>query len=152
MGSRLSRQVAEFHKAFELPTATKPVIPSDDRIRLRLKLIAEEFFELLDATLLNSSKVQLPQRQMEAVMHAIENAPVQVELPEFVDALADLDYVVEGTRLEFGINGAPIADAVHAANMAKRGGHKREDGKWMKPEGWAPPDIAGELRKQGWEG
>lgn len=28
---------------------------------------------------------------------------------------------------------------------------RREDGKVIKPEGWKPPDIAGELRKQGWE-
>jgi len=150
--SRLTRQVTEFHKVMGQPIVLKPTVPSDDRVRLRLKLIAEEFFELLDATLLNSSKVQVPRRQMEAVMHAIENAPVQVELPEFVDALADLDYVIEGTRLEFGINGAPIADAVHAANIAKVGSGRREDGKVMKPEGWKPPDIAGELRKQGWEG
>jgi len=28
---------------------------------------------------------------------------------------------------------------------------KREDGKIMKPPGWTPPDIEGELKKQGWE-
>jgi hypothetical protein len=28
---------------------------------------------------------------------------------------------------------------------------KRADGKILKPEGWKPPDIEGELRAQGWE-
>ena len=56
-------------------------------------------------------------------------------------ALAGLDYVVEGARLEFGINGLPIADEVHRANMAKAGGPKRADGKHMKPEGWTPHEV-----------
>ena len=87
------------------------------------------------------------------MIHALRDvAPECANLVELVDALADLDYVVEGTRIEFGINGKPIADAVHAANMAKVGGGIRGDGKINKPEGWQPPDIAGELRKQGWEG
>ena len=40
---------------------------------------------------------------------------------------------------------------VHRANMAKAGGPRRhEDGKLLKPVGWSPPDIEGELKKQGW--
>jgi predicted HAD superfamily Cof-like phosphohydrolase len=63
--------------------------------------------------------------------------------------MADLDYVVEGTRLEFGIDGEPIAAEVHRANMAKTEGPVAPDGKRLKPPGWTPPDIAGVLRKQG---
>ena len=73
-------------------------------------------------------------------------------IPAFADALADLDYVIEGTRLEFGIDGWPIAQAVHKSNMAKVGSKVREDGKILKGPDWTPPDIAGELRKQGWSG
>lgn len=79
---------------------------------------------------------------------------MNVDLVEFADALADLDYVIEGTRLEFGINGAPIAAEVHRSNLSKLGPNGpmlREDGKILKPPGWTPPDIAGELRKQGWQ-
>lgn len=144
--SRLSRQVAAFHKAFGQPILDKPQVPDDARVRLRLKLIADEFFELLDAC-------NLPYTDsMRETFDANISFPTKVDLPQMADALADLDYVVEGTRLEFGINGAPIADEVHRANMTKVGGHKREDGKWMKPPGFTPPDIAGELRKQGWQG
>jgi len=99
-------------------------------------------------------------------------------LPSFADGLADLDYVVAGAFLEFGINSAPIECEVHRSNMAKAvmckacegtgngvdapgdlgncgtcGGLgrillKRADGKTTKPDGWTPPDIAGVIDKQ----
>jgi predicted HAD superfamily Cof-like phosphohydrolase len=158
--SRLSRQVAAFHKAFDLPTATKPIIPSDDRIRLRLKLIAEEFFELLTACKVRPvGPAGTGPTAQEMVMQAIAEDYVRgpdgkwiIDFPQVVDTLADLDYVVEGTRLEFGINGSPIADEVHRSNMSKVGGEIRSDGKKMKGPNWSPPDIAGELRRQGWSG
>jgi hypothetical protein len=31
--------------------------------------------------------------------------------------------------------------------MAKVGGRRRADGKWLKPAGWSPPDIAGLLAR-----
>jgi hypothetical protein len=49
------------------------------------------------------------------------------------------------------IDGAPIAAEVHRANMAKVGGPKSPTGKQLKPPGWTPPDIFGELKRQGWE-
>lgn len=55
------------------------------------------------------------------------------------------------TALEFGVDMGPIEDEVHRANLAKAGGPV-VNGKIMKPPGWTPPDIAGELKKQGWSG
>jgi hypothetical protein len=81
----------------------------------------------------------------------IRTCPVRVDMVELADGFADLDYVVEGARLEFGIHGQEIADEVQRANMAKVGGPIREDGKRLKPAGWKPPDIAGVLRAQGWK-
>jgi hypothetical protein len=120
-------------------------------VRLRLRLIAEEFFELLDAAL-GEYKPE-PWRfdaARAAVADIVNDTPIAVDLPELADALADLDYVVEGTRLEFGIDGPPIARAVHSANMAKIGGPVDEHGKVGKPPGWTPPDIDKALRDQGW--
>lgn len=124
-----------------------PFVPADDVVRLRLRLVAEEFFELLDATLANGRLLDLAHHYTTC---AIRLDAVEVDLPEFADATIDLDYVVEGARIAFGIDGAPLWDAVHAANLAKMGGPRRADGKLEKPEGWTPPDIAGELRRQGW--
>jgi predicted HAD superfamily Cof-like phosphohydrolase len=155
----LRSQVAEFHLAMGIPILELPQVPSEDRIRLRLNLIAEEFFEVLESALVVDSDYEwkrggtpgfyaAPKRQ---ILTCIEKASVDADLPALADGFADLDYVVEGSRLEFGIHGAPIAREVHRANMAKVGGPRREDGKVLKPKGWMPPDIEGELRKQGWD-
>lgn len=146
----LRKQVTEFHTAMGQPVLGVPAVPDNDRVRLRLRLIAEEFFELLSASLVGTASTKLAIAKSD-VMHAIAGS-LCVDLPEFTDALADIDYVVEGTRLEFGIDGEPIAAEVHATNMAKVGGAVRPDGKIQKPDGWSPPDLAGLLRKQGWRG
>ena len=83
--------------------------------------------------------------------NALSFASINVDLPKAIDALADLDYVVEGSRLSFGVHGDAIADEVHRANMTKMGGGRDEHGKVKKPEGWTPPDIEKCLRDQGWD-
>ncbi len=155
------RRVREFHKRFGAPESATPTVPGDDRVRLRLRLIAEEFFELLEACADADKSPEADDgplawcyasindhaRKLRATLDAL---PMRVDLPAFADALCDLDYVIEGARLEFGIDGEPIEAAVHAANMAKEPGNLRADGKILKGPNWTPPDIAGELRKQGW--
>jgi predicted HAD superfamily Cof-like phosphohydrolase len=144
----LREQVREFHVAMGVPAdATRPTVIPDERVRLRARLIAEEFFETMGAIFGNIFALDDAHG---LVLQAIK-MPVRVDMPELADGLADLDYVVEGARLEFGIDGAPIAAEVHRANMAKVGGTRRSDGKVEKPKGWQPPDVAGELKRQGWE-
>lgn len=148
--SKLRMQVRAFHEAFGVPVLDRPQVPSDDRVRLRLRLVAEEFCELLEATL---NLGQLGEQVLRSsVFGAIAGGRIEPQLDAIADALGDLDYVIEGTRLEFGIDGGPIADEIHRANISKVGGPIREDGKQLKPPGWTPPDILGELRKQGFEG
>ena len=86
------------------------------------------------------------------IVRLIGECHVNVKMADLADGLADIDYVVEGTRLEFGIDGDAIAEEVHRANMAKAGGPIAPNGKRLKPPGWTPPDIEGELRKQRWSG
>ena len=71
----------------------------------------------------------------------------KVNLAEVADALGDLDYVVEGSRLAFGIDGESVADEIHRSNMLKVGG-KVCEGKQLKPLQWQKPDIEGVLMKQ----
>lgn len=160
--SPLRAQVLEFHRAMDCPVLDRPQVPPDERVRLRLRLVAEEFFELLRSALVER---ELPTDGAEGVKHedcilacaesivltAVADDDLSVDLPELADALADLDYVIEGARLEFGVDGAPVAAGVHAANIRKLDGPVREDGKRLKPEGWRPFDVAAELRRQGWE-
>ncbi len=146
-------RVSEFHDAFGVPKPSRPCIPSEERVRLRMRLIAEEFAELMGSCLGKPSPFDHTAWEywnlLDSWKEYVDKAPVRVDLPEFADALCDLDYVIEGTRLEFGIDGEPIEAAVHAANMAKAGG-PIVNGKISKPDGWRPPDIAVELAKQGW--
>lgn len=144
----LREQVLEFHREFGQPIVDNPSLPSDERLRLRLRLISEEYGELLEAAGADPRMLRLLKFLIAEIVSSARS--VEANLPELADAMADLDYVVEGTRIEFGIDGAPIAAEVHRANIAKLGGEKRADGKIMKPAGWTAPDIEGELRKQGW--
>lgn len=82
---------------------------------------------------------------------------VQEEYEEFrstrrtirrADAICDLIYVLIGTAISMGIDIRPMWDEVHRSNMAKEGGAIREDGKILKPEGWEPPDLMGEFKRQ----
>lgn len=146
--SDIRLQVEAFREAFGQPSPDQPVVPPDDRVRLCLRLIAEEFFELLEACVCEGDPYLLncARGYTESV---IEHDEITVDLVKVADALADLDYVNEGFRLESGINGLPISEEVHKSNMSKLGG-PIVNGKIQKPEGWSPPDIKGELRKQGW--
>lgn len=141
-------QVLEFHRKVGQPIVEKPAVPSDERVRLRARLVLEESLEFLEALFGVPSWIEGVRH---SINYAIDRAPVKVDLPKAVDALADIDYVVEGSRIEFGVDGGPIAREVHRANMEKQGGPRREDGKVLKPPGWKPPDIDGELDRQGYE-
>ena len=143
--STLHEQVKAFHEAVDVPVVTTPKVPSRDRLELRLKLIGEEFFELLDA-----AGYYYAGREVGTWKPQFRQHTSVVDFVELADALGDLDYVVEGTRIECGIYGKPIADEIHRTNMLKVSGPIREDGKRLKPDGWQPPDIRGLLIAQGW--
>jgi predicted HAD superfamily Cof-like phosphohydrolase len=152
--SDIDAQVAQFHRAFGYPVLSVPAVPeSADEIRLRLRLILEEFQELVEAHT-DDEFGQPPslRRAFEFIEQWIrERAVFSVDLPATADALADLDYVIAGTRLTYGIPGAEVAAEVHASNMRKVGGKPDENGKLQKPDGWTPPDVEGVLRRAGWK-
>ena len=89
-------QVAEFHQTFKHPIVNQPAIPSRERCELRISLLAEELKELQQAVDDNS-------------------------LVEVADALCDLQYVLAGAILEFGLGEKfkELFDEVHRSNMSK---------------------------------
>jgi len=131
----------------------RPCVPEEGVARRRLRLIAEEFFETMGAAFPRKGypKVegmdQLAKAEHE-VMSIIACDPLQVNLGEFAKELADLEYVCEGAFLGFGIDSRPVHTAVQRANMAKKDGPVRADGKRGKPENWTPPDIKGIIETQ----
>jgi predicted HAD superfamily Cof-like phosphohydrolase len=150
--SILQQQVAEFHRVYGHPIVETPTVPSSERVRFRIRFIMEEAFEAMEAVFGKGSFVDAIR---DDVNRLVDSSPIRISLPELADAFADLDYVIEGARLEFGIDGAPIAEEVHRSNMSKLGVDgkpmTRADGKTLKGPNFSPPDIAGELRKQGWK-
>jgi predicted HAD superfamily Cof-like phosphohydrolase len=102
-------QVAEFHQTFNHPVLDSPSIPSEERCNLRVSLIAEELREL-------------------------EEAIKQNNITEVADALCDLQYVLAGAILEFGLGHRfkELFDEVHRSNMSKACKTKEEAEDTMK--------------------
>ncbi len=88
--------VAAFHRAFRLPVLDAPQIPDEERCRLRVNLLQEELDELREA---------------------ISNK----DIVAVADALCDLQYVLSGAVLEFGLGEkfAELFDEVQRSNMSK---------------------------------
>lgn len=132
------RKVTDFHRLTDNPVGLKPTDIKTDRKALRAALIYEEAAELIEAMGGPPAPEHPPKFDFKKA----------ADLPAVADAIADLQYVVHGTAVEFGIDADPVFDVVHRANMTKGGGPVREDGKALKPDDWTPPDVAGEIAKQ----
>ncbi|MEM7551517.1 MAG: nucleoside triphosphate pyrophosphohydrolase family protein [Bacteroidota bacterium] len=89
-------QVAEFHKTFQHPVLEKPTIPDPKRCTLRVELLSEELKEL-------------------------DQAIKDQDIVEIADALCDLQYVLSGAVLEFGLGDRfkDLFDEVQRSNMSK---------------------------------
>lgn len=69
------------------------------------------------------------------------------------DAIVDLWYYGLNAFVKKSVDLSQIFKVVHDANMAKKDPVlkrfvHREDGKIIKPEGWSPPDIVAEVKRQ----
>ena len=89
-------QVAEFHRTFHAPILDTPQLPSEARCQLRVSLLAEELDELREAI-------------------------ADGDLVAVADALCDLQYVLSGAVLEFGLGDKfnALFDEVQRSNMSK---------------------------------
>lgn len=88
--------VARFHEVFKHPILDKPTIPARKRYDLRLELLQEELNEL-------------------------KKAIDENDITEVADAFCDIQYVLSGAILEFGL-GEKFADLfaeVQRSNMSK---------------------------------
>lgn len=150
----LPRRVRAFMDAIGQEVKHRPEVPETKVLKLRLRLIAEEFFELLAAVGVTPGHLMGDDRLVlnEHIMLIIDSLKPTVDLPELADALSDLRVVIVGTDAAFGINGDAVDKLVMTANEKKLDGVDDKHGKRQKPPGWAPPDISAELRRQGWRG
>lgn len=124
MSKTTLEKVQEFHETYGLPVESKFNISDEKTNALRINLLAEELDELKEAL-------------------------EQGDLVETLDALIDLQYVLDGAFLSFGMQDLKEAafDEVHRSNMSKLGKDGKpivrpEDGKILKGPDYFKPDIA----------
>ena len=141
-------KVRIFHKTFEHPVSDALTVSDAAHRMLRIKLIAEELGELVRASgccivLGVDAKKAEDTDYLEVLDRSDTVAP---DIVEMADALGDLDYVVQGANLVFGIPAEAVLDEIQRSNMSKAGPDgrpiKREDGKILKGPDYFRPDIA----------
>lgn len=75
------------------------------------------------------------------VMDELDELNRAKDVAEEVDALLDAVYYIFQHLSTTGLDIRPIWQQIHNANMTKfEKGHKRQDGKWMKPVDFVAPD------------
>lgn len=116
-------QVQEFHETYGLPVEAELNLSDKKTKQLRINLLQEELDELKEAL--------------------ADNDPI-----ETLDALIDLQYVLDGAFLSFGLQDLKMAafNEVHRSNMSKLGEdgkpiRRKEDGKVMKGPNYFKPDM-----------
>ncbi len=134
------------------PTPSSPEIPSGDIRTLRAKLILEEALETITALgiKVTAEKNGAAVDVTDPVSALRFDPDGEVDLEGVVDGCADISVVTVGTLIAFGVDDEPVLREVDDANLRKfgPGSYMREDGKWMKPPEWTPPDIEGVLKNQ----
>jgi predicted HAD superfamily Cof-like phosphohydrolase len=117
------KQVQEFHEIYGLPVENEQTTADEKTKLLRINLLQEELNELKEA---------------------LDND----DMVETLDALIDLQYVLDGAFLSFGLqNVKGVAfDEVHRSNMSKLGAdgkpiYRESDGKVMKGPNYFKPNL-----------
>lgn len=115
--------VQEFHETYGLPVLSSPNISDEKTNALRINLLAEELEELTEALQAG-------------------------DVVEVLDALTDLQYVLDGAYLSFGLQDKkmPAFTEVHRSNMSKLGEdgkpiRRESDGKVLKGPNYFKPDL-----------
>jgi len=115
--------VREFHDTYGLPVKNHPDLSCAETKMLRINLLQEELDELKEAL--------------------DKDDPVGT-----LDALIDLQYVLDGAFLSFGLHAIKdmAFDEVHRSNMSKLGEdgkpiRRESDGKVMKGPHYFQPDL-----------
>ncbi|MCB1529814.1 MAG: nucleoside triphosphate pyrophosphohydrolase family protein [Rhodospirillales bacterium] len=123
MSKTTLEQVRIFHETYGLPVKASPDISDSKTNDLRINLLAEELEELKEAL-------------------------AGGDIVETLDALVDLQYVLDGAFLSFGLQDlkAPAFEEVQRSNMSKLGKDgkpvvRESDGKILKGPDYFKPDL-----------
>lgn len=124
------RKVRNFHLAFDIGV-DMPI--TSDLLAFRKKLIGEEVEELY-------AEIDKARAEIEAGGSVSRDT-----LAAMMKELADVQYILSGMVVTFGMPADRVFDRVHHSNMSKLGHDgkpvHREDGKVMKGPHYHPPKL-----------
>lgn len=161
--NRQYEQIREFHTAFNQEMPDKPQMLGQGPLVTNNWLIGGLNDLTKEIKAISSTKYEgqdiggMVAKRISWMMEELTEFAAADTLEEQVDALTDLIYFAIGTFTLMGVKPEPFFDIVHAANMGKihEDGKPRfdEQGKIVKPEGWADkyapePKIVQELMRQ----
>jgi predicted HAD superfamily Cof-like phosphohydrolase len=140
------RRIRRFMQQAGQKTPDAVTVPDAPTRILRAKLILEEALETVHAlgVVVRAGGVDGPEL-VEGHLHYADGREPNLEM--VVDGCADISVVTIGTLVAFGVDDEPVLEEVDRANLRKfgEGSWQRDDGKWMKPPDWTPPDILGAI-------
>lgn len=133
--------VRQFHQTYGLPIVSDGPSADRERVHMRMRLVAEEFSELVGAVYGSQARGLIE----DAYKEAVASDSGDRDTVETADALADLVYVIYGMALETGIPMRDVLAEVQASNLSKLGEDGkpiyREDGKVLKGRNFFSPNI-----------
>lgn len=156
----LAVAVREFTRAADQPIPNVPEIMDKKEVFFVAEMMIDEIMEMM-------ATVSKPGEYKEALKKMIddsrdleldlENMEEDEIIAEQADAVVDCMYYGLNATAKKGINLTSVFKVVHNANMAKKDEKtgkfpRREDGKIIKPQGWKPPNIVSEIKRQKTEG
>lgn len=143
-------KVLEFYKAFKqeefIPSEDKKAslkedTISEDRLHLKMSLIAEEFMELVESVY----GFKAVQELEEGWLKAVKADDGTRDIVEASDALGDMKYVMAGLEIEAKIPGEKIFDEIHLSNLSKLD----ENGNPIVSDGVTPAIHDGKVKPKG---
>lgn len=156
--SRLSdyENVRDFTIQAGQPVTEVPSALNDEEVKFLLRMCLSELQELA-LTIVDSVPQSI--ELMNECMKTIDKSEHEVldtedkKIAAQADAVVDAWYYSCNAFAKKSVDISKIFDIVHEANMAKRDPKTkkfihREDGKIIKPEGWTPPDVVAEVKRQ----
>jgi predicted HAD superfamily Cof-like phosphohydrolase len=135
----IQTNIYEWSKLFGAPVEPNPIIPQKERVLLSLKLIAEEFAELMEETFdvppevvfsfLIENKKENKQQAQEILMSKMKTKQqIFNKFHSVIDSFGDLLWVTVRGMYEFGIEPQTCIQEIMNSNMSKLD-YSKEDAK-----------------------
>lgn len=151
MPTTVHDMVLQFHKVYSMVIGSGAPAVTHPDMAMRLRLIAEEFAELVEAV-----RGREAGEKVREAFESIDVGPTNADLIATADALGDLTYVIYGMAILANIPLDDVIAEIHRSNLTKLGADGkpvlRSDGKVGKGPNFTPPNLAAILHSEGEHG